>query len=99
ADSVRLTIGLFRRHVAWRAQKFPRARNAFCLLQQPGHAKVGKMRLITSIQQDVSRLDVSMENAPLMRVVHCARQSCDKPRRPPRVSPASRPGVKRFALD
>src|SRR5206468_3367959 len=36
-------------------------------------AKVGKMRFALLIQQNVSRLDVSMQNAVLMGVMHDAR--------------------------
>ena len=46
-------------------------------LDQSGQAKIGQMRFAFCIEQNVSRLDVAMQNAVLMRVVNGARDLGD----------------------
>src|SRR5207253_2122826 len=36
----------------------------------PGQAEVGDMRLSLGVEQDVGRLEIAMQHAPLMRVLH-----------------------------
>ena len=64
---------LFRRDVTRRAHELRRARHRALGFDQPGQAEIGQMRLAFMVEQDVSRLDVAMEDAALMRVVHAAR--------------------------
>ena len=60
---------LFRRHVTGRAQNFHRARDSALRLDQPGQPEIGEMRFAFCVEQNVSGLDVSMQDAVLMRVV------------------------------
>ena len=77
------TNRLFRRHVTWRAQHLHRARRRTLRFDQSGKTKIGKMRFAFYIEQDVSRLNVSMHNPVLMRVMHGARHLRDEFRRLP----------------
>ena len=43
-----------------------------------GQSEIGQMRFAFCIQQNVSRLDVSMQNAVFMRVMHGARDLGDQ---------------------
>ena len=65
---------LFRRHVTRRAQRFNCAGDSALSFSQPRQAEVGKVRFTFCIDQNVSWLNVSMENAALMRVMHSARE-------------------------
>src|SRR5437870_4748205 len=60
---------LFRRHVAWRPQNFLRARDGALCLDQPRESEVGKMRFTFLIKQNVTRLDVALQDTALMRIV------------------------------
>src|SRR5437773_4789744 len=75
------TGSLFWRHVAWCAHHFQRARDGALGLEQPGEAKIGQMRFSFFVQQDISWLDVSMQDAVFMRVMNGASYLCNELRR------------------
>src|SRR6266540_4070467 len=60
------------RHVTWRAQNFQRARHRALRFDKSRKTEVGEMRFALLVQQNVSRLDVAMQNPVLMRVVNGA---------------------------
>ena len=51
-----------------------RAGDGALRFSQPRQSEVGKVRFAFCIEQNVSWLNVSMENAALMRVMHSARE-------------------------
>src|SRR5204863_2883532 len=56
------------------AERFCRTSNgAFCL-NQPGQSKIGQVWFTFGIEQNISRLNVAMQNPVLMRVVDGACQ-------------------------
>ena len=69
---------MFRRHVTGRAQHFHRARDRALSLDQSRQTKVGQMRFAFLIEQNVSRLDVAMKDAVLVRVMNGARYFRDQ---------------------
>ena len=72
-----VTNRLFRRHVTGCAHHFHRARDRTFRFDQPRQSEIGQMRFAFCIQQNVPRLDVSMQYPVLMRVMDRARQLCD----------------------
>jgi hypothetical protein len=82
-DLLVLAARLFRRHVTWRAQHLHRARHRTLRFDQSRQAKVGEMRFACSIDEYIARLNVSMHNPVLMRVMHGARHLRDQFRRLP----------------
>ena len=68
---------LFWRHVTGRAKHFHRAGDSALCLDQPCQTKIREMRFALCIEQDVSRFDVAMQNAVLMRVMNGARHLGD----------------------
>ena len=64
---------LFRRHVTGRAQHFHRARDRALSLDQSRQTKIGQMRFAFLIEQNVSRFDVTMKDAVLVRVMNRPR--------------------------
>src|SRR5438046_10640212 len=73
--------GLFWRHVARRAQHFHRSRDSALRLDQSCQPVVGEMRFTFLMKQNVSLVDVTMNdavlgcvmNGPLDRSVQCDR--------------------------
>ena len=90
ADGRVVSHCLFRRHVTGRAQHFQRARDGALGFDQSGKTKIGQMRFAFFIEQNVSRLDVAMQNAVLMRVMHGARDLRDQFHRAAGSTSASR---------
>ena len=72
AHSIVIPHSLLGCHVTWRAQDFHRARDRALCLDQSREAEVGEMRFTFLIQQDISRFDVAMQNAVLVRIVNGA---------------------------
>src|SRR6266508_4612118 len=72
ADSRVVSHCLLWRHVTWRAQNFQRARHRALRFDKSRKTEVGEMRFALLVQQNVSRLDVAMQNPVLMRVVNGA---------------------------
>src|SRR5438094_1298160 len=70
ADTRVVSHCLFWRHVTGRAQNFQRVRDGALTLDQSRQAKISEVRFAFCIQQNVSRLDVSMKDAVFMREVH-----------------------------
>ena len=68
---------LFRRHVTRRAQHFHRARDGALRFDQSRQPEIGEMWFAFCVEQNVSRLDVAMQNAVLVRVMNSARQLGD----------------------
>jgi len=83
SDSRVITHRLFRRHVTGCTQHFQRACNSAFGFHQPRQTKIGEMRFAFLIKQNISRLDVSMQNAVFVRVMHGARHLRDEFRRLP----------------
>ena len=83
ADGRVVSDSLFRRHVTGRAQDFQRARDRAFRFDQSGQSEIGQMRFAFSIEQNVSRLDVAMQNAVLVRVMNSARHFRNEFRRAP----------------
>src|SRR6476660_2300587 len=69
------TSCLFWRHVTRRAERFNHcARNRTFSLDKPCQAKISKMRFALCIYQDVPRLDISMQDPPLVGIMNSARK-------------------------
>jgi hypothetical protein len=73
-----VTYRLFRCHVARRPHYLLRARDSAPMLDQSGEAKIGKVRFAVCVQQNISRLDVSMQDAVFMCVVNSASDFRDE---------------------
>ena len=69
---------LFRRHVTRRAQHVHRASDSAFRFHQPRQPEIGEMRFAFGIEENVARLNVAMQDAVLMRVVHSARKFRDE---------------------
>jgi hypothetical protein len=80
---------LLRRHVRRRADDGPRLRLARASTDALGQAEVGDVRLAVFVEQDVGRLQVAVQDAALVRVVHRPRRR-RQPRRLPRGDPGAR---------
>src|SRR6266513_4448141 len=66
---------LFGRHVTRRAQRFHhRAGNGAFSFNKPCQAKISEMWLAFSIYQDVSGLNISMQNPSPVRIMNGVRQ-------------------------
>src|SRR5204862_686930 len=72
ADGCVISHGLLWRHVTWRAQNFQRARDGALRSDQACKAKIGQVRFTFCIEQNVPRLDITMENSMFMRVMNNA---------------------------
>src|SRR5438046_1701634 len=64
---------LFWRHITSRAQDFQRVRDTALRFDQSRKTKIGQVRFALCIQQNVARLDISMQDAVLVRVMNNAR--------------------------
>src|SRR5439155_27052873 len=69
ADGCIVSHRLFRRHVTPPAQNIQSLRDAAFGFQQARSAEIRQMRLSFCIKQNVSRLNVAMENSLFMRVM------------------------------
>src|SRR5205085_10953064 len=63
ADSCIVTDRLLGRHVTGRSHYLLRARDGAPMFHQPGEAEISQVRFAVSVQQNISWLDVSMQNA------------------------------------
>ena len=72
ADSCIVTDRLLGRHVTGRSHYLLRARDGAPMFHQPGEAEISQVRFAVSVQQNISWLDVSMQNAVFVCVVHSA---------------------------
>ena len=72
---------LLRRHVGRSPHDGARLRQVAVALDAPGQAEVGHVRLAVLVDQDVGRLQVAMEDAALMGVVHRLGDGRDQPGR------------------
>ena len=83
--SDRLARRLLGRHVAGRADDGG-GRRQIPLARQPlGQAEVGHVRLAGAVEQDVGRLEVAVEDAALVGVVHGAGDGRQQLGRGPRI--------------
>src|SRR6266496_5481036 len=78
SDSRVISHRLFRRHVTRRAQYFQRARDRTLCLGEPCQPEIGEMWFALCVEQNVSRFDVSMEDAALMRIMNGPGQLGDQ---------------------
>src|SRR5206468_11196796 len=69
---------LFWRHVTRRAQNFQGARDGALCFHQACQAEIGQVWFAFCVEQYVSRFNVAMKDAMLMRVMNGARQFRDE---------------------
>src|SRR5262249_12472162 len=67
------SFGLLRCDVTGRAENGERAREIGIRIEPLCQSEIGHERFATTIEQNVSRLQIAMQNALLMRVLHGAR--------------------------
>ncbi len=80
-ELLRFTARLLRRHVAGCAEDRHRTRQRAVFFNQTRQAKVRQVRLVLDVEKDIRRLDVTVKNASLMRVMYGAGQLGDQLRR------------------
>ena len=69
-----LPSGLLRRDVRRRAQHCERVGDLRFAFNELRETKVREQRFIVRVEENVRRLDVAVQDAALMRVMHCARE-------------------------
>src|SRR5207244_7752466 len=67
-----VTLRLFGRHVTGRPQNLRRPGNSTLCLDQAGQTEIGQMGFALRVEQDVPRLNVSMQDAAFMCVMNNA---------------------------
>ncbi len=86
-DFAPLSGCLLRWHVGRRPHDGPSAGELAVALEPPGQAEVGDVGLSFAIQQDVSGLEVAVDDAALVGVVDCSSECGNQPRRLLRGAP------------
>ncbi len=82
---------LFRRHVAGRSQRITGQRQPRVQLHALGQAEIRHVGPAVRIEQDVRRLQIAVQNAPLVRIMHRPRHGRQQPPGRPEVRRKARP--------
>ncbi len=71
-----VTGGLLGRHVTWSAKYLQRARDSTLYFHQPRQPEIGQMRFAFCVEQNIARLNVTMQDTVLMGMMKRVRQLC-----------------------
>jgi hypothetical protein len=74
----RRTRDTFRRHVGRRADQLAGVGQVGVACQSLGQPEIGDMRPTTGVEQDVRRFQITVQNPPLVGVLHRLRDGFDK---------------------
>ena len=76
-DLVRMSRRLLGRHIAGGTEHRAAQRQFAVAFNAPREPEIRDRRLAARIEEDITRLQIAMENAALMRVVDGARNFCN----------------------